>query len=75
MAMHRVEVPDAGLETAIDPAIHTILLAAPRRWAFGDGPRRRRAEGGIVITTSYANTPVGNMVAMIDAVEEFNARR
>jgi hypothetical protein len=32
-------------------------------------------KAGLVITTSYANTPVGNMVAMIDAVKEFNARR
>jgi hypothetical protein len=41
MAMHRVEVPDAGRETAIDAAICTILLVAPPHWAFGDGPRGR----------------------------------
>jgi hypothetical protein len=45
MAMHRVEVPDAGRETAIDAEIRTILLAAPPRRAFDDEPRR--PEGAI----------------------------
>jgi hypothetical protein len=76
MAVHRVEMSDAGRETAIDTAIHTILFAAPRRWAFGDGPRRRWwPEGGIGHHNLQANMLVGNLVAMIGVVKEFNARR
>jgi hypothetical protein len=48
----------------------------PRRWAFGDGPRRWRwPEGGIGHHNLQANMLVGNMIAMIGAVKEFNARR
>ena len=56
--MHRVEVPDPGRETAIDAAIRTILLAAPPRWTFGDGPRRR-PEGAISHHNVQADTRLG----------------
>jgi hypothetical protein len=51
-------MPDAGREGAIDAAIHTVLLAAPRRWAFGDRARRRwRPKGGIGHHNVQASTP------------------